>query len=67
MGEASCEASYEPYTRCIALDPKHALAHNNLGARQPLKDVRKDYDGAEKMYRKAIELDIKHTHARAGA
>jgi tetratricopeptide (TPR) repeat protein len=55
------EASYEPYTRCIALDPKHALAHNNLG--NVLKDVRKDYDGAEKMYRKAIELDPNYAAA----
>jgi tetratricopeptide (TPR) repeat protein len=50
----SCEASYEPYTRCIALDPKHAAAHANLGL--VLKIVRKDYDGAERHYRKAIEL-----------
>ena len=26
-GGKSCEAEYEPYTRCIALDPKHAVAH----------------------------------------
>ncbi|CAH0363911.1 unnamed protein product [Pelagomonas calceolata] len=50
----TCESSYEPYTRCIALDPKHAAAHSNLGL--VLENVRKDYDGAEKMYRKAIEL-----------
>jgi len=31
-----------------------------------LKTVRKDYDGAEKMYRKAIELDPKQTHVRWG-
>ena len=55
------EASYEPYTRCIALDPKHAMAHNNLGVL--LKDVRKDYDGAERHYRKAIELNPKNAHA----
>ena len=61
-GGNSCEASYEPYTRCIALDPKNAAAHGNLGS--VLQTVRKDYDGAEKMYRKAIELDPKHTHAR---
>ena len=54
-GSKNCEASYEPYTRCIALDPKHALAHGNLGS--VLQYVRKDYDGAERHYRKAIELD----------
>ena len=53
----TCEASYEPYTRCIALDPKNALAHGNLGS--VLQYVRKDYDGAERHYRKAIELDPK--------
>ena len=47
-----------PYTRCIALDPKHAAAHNNLG--RVMQYVRKDYDGAEKMYRKATELDPKY-------
>ncbi len=26
-GKKSCEAEFEPYTRCIALDPKHAAAH----------------------------------------
>ena len=55
------EASYEPYTRCIALDPSDAVAHNNLAS--VLADVRKDYDGAEKLYRKAIELDPKQTNA----
>ena len=60
-GGRSSEAEYEPYTRCIALDPKHAAAHGNLG--NVLKDVRKDYDGAEKMYRKAIELNPKHAVA----
>ena len=54
-GSKNCEASYEPYTRCIALDPKNALAHGNLGS--VLQYVRKDYDGAERHYRKAIELD----------
>ena len=48
------EASYEPYTRCIALDPKNAAAHNNLA--NILWKVRKDYDGAERYYRKVIEL-----------
>ena len=53
-GMKHCEAQIEPYARCIALDPKHAAAHNNLG--MLLKLVRKDYDGAERQYRKAIEL-----------
>ena len=60
-GEKSCEAQIEPYARCIALDPKHAAAHSNLGS--VLKNVRKDYDGAEKMFRKAIELDPKFAYA----
>ena len=60
-GGNNCEAEYEPYTRCIALDPKHAMAHNNLG--NVLKNVRKDYDCAERHYRKAIELNPKQTHA----
>ena len=60
-GGKSCEASFEPYTRCIALDPKNVGAHNNLG--NLLKNVRKDYDGAERMFRKAIELDPKYASA----
>ena len=54
-GNKSCEASFEPYTRCILLDPTNTRAYINLGAL--LMDVRKDIDGAENMYRKAIELD----------
>jgi len=57
----NCKGEYEPYTRCIELDPSHAMAHNSLGAL--LQNVRKDYDGAEKMYRKAIELDPSHAMA----
>ena len=57
----SCEASYEPYTRCIALDPKHVAAHANLGIL--LLHVRKDHDGAERYFRKAIELDPKYANA----
>ena len=57
-GMKPCEASFEPWTRCIALNPKDAVAHNNLG--NVLKDVRKDYDGAERHYRKAIELNPKY-------
>ena len=51
------EAEIDAYEHCIKLDPKHANAHNNLGV--ALKNVRKDFDGAEAMYRKAIELDPK--------
>ena len=57
------EALIEPYTRCIALDPKHAMAHNNLGL--VLNNVRKDYDGAEKMFRKAIALDPNDAYAHS--
>ena len=60
-GGKPCEAEYEPYTRCIALDQSHVEAHSNLGS--VLADVRKDYDGAETHYRKAIELDPKWTNA----
>ena len=52
--DESSEAQIEAYQRCIALDPKDAAAHNNLG--NVLKNVRKDYDGAEKLFRKAIEI-----------
>ena len=45
-------ASIEPYPRGVKLDSRHA---HNLGVF--LQDVRRDHDGAEKMYRKAIELD----------
>ena len=53
-GRKNCEAEFEPYTRCIALDPKHVKAHNNLGV--VLKVVRKDYDGAEKLYLSLIHI-----------
>ena len=39
------------------------MAHNNLG--NLLEIVRKDYDGAERHYRKAIELDPSDAVARA--
>jgi len=57
-GMKNCEAEYEPYTQCIALDPNHYGAHVNLG--NMLNNVRKDYDRAEELYRKAIELDPKY-------
>ena len=50
------EASLEPYRRCIALDPKHAYAHNNLAdSLMYLGDLRE----AEMIIRKAIEMDRK--------
>jgi len=61
-GMKSCEASYEPYTRCIELDPTHAEAHSNLGIL--LRDVRKDYDGAIEMFQKAIALDSSYALPR---
>ena len=54
VGKAT-EASHAPLAHCLKLDPKHANAHTSLG--NLLKDVRKDYDGAERHYRKAIELE----------
>ena len=60
-GEKDCEASFEPYARCLALDPNHTDAHNNLAS--VLMNVRKDDAGAERHYRKAIELNPKQTHA----
>ena len=43
---------------------KNALAHSNLGFL--LQFVRKDYDGAERHYRKAIELDPSDVMAHLG-
>ena len=43
------------FRKAIELDSKHADAHYNLG--HLLQFVRKDFDRAEAMYRKAIELD----------
>ena len=40
------------------------MAHKNLG--NLLNLVRKDYDGAIEMYRKAIELDPKYTSPLLG-
>merc|ERR1711904_277743 len=39
----------------IDLDSNNKVAHKNLG--NLLKGVRKDYEGAEKMYREAVALD----------
>ena len=65
-GKKSCEASYEPYTRCIALDPKHATAHNNLGL--VLKDVRKDYDDAEQARgRRSSSTEERDAHNNLGS
>ena len=60
-GGKSSEVQIEPYERCVALDPTHATAHNNLG--NALNNVRKDYDGAEELYRKAIALNPKYAAA----
>merc|ERR1712164_77123 len=49
------------YRTAIELDSKYAMAHNNLGTF--LRDVRNNYDDAERHYRKAIELDPKYAHA----
>lgn len=59
-GRKNCEAQIEPYTRCIALNPSNATAYSNLG--NALDEI-EDYDGAEKMYRKAIALDPKYSNA----
>ena len=44
-----------------------AAAHGNLG--NLLRDVKKDYDGAEQEYRTAIRLDpeLEHAHRNLGA
>ena len=60
-GRRNTEAEFEPYTRCLAINPNHVSAINNLG--NVLKSVRKDYDGAERLYRKAIKLDPEHANA----
>jgi serine/threonine-protein kinase len=49
------------YQKAIALDPKYATPHNNLGA--VLCDVKKDYDAAIACFRKAIALDHKYAQA----
>ena len=41
----------------MAANLKHAVAHKNLG--NLLRDVRRDYEGAEEMYREATALDPK--------
>jgi tetratricopeptide (TPR) repeat protein len=51
-GKKSSEEQIEAYQQCIALDPEHAGALNNLGLL--LYDVRKDYDDAEELYKRAI-------------
>lgn len=50
------EAAKTQYEEAIKIDPKDALAHNNLGNMQ--REL-KDYDGAIASYRKAIELNPK--------
>ena len=52
--------------RCIEmsveLNPANPEAHVKLGTE--LKNLRRDYDGAEAAFRKAIELDPNHVNAR---
>ena len=59
-----CEASFEPYVRCLQHEPTNVGAHINLAG--VLRDVRRDVDGAERLLRSALELDpespIAHGH-----
>ena len=50
-----CEASVEPYTRCLQHNPTVIAAHINLAVL--LLHVRRDVDGAERLFRSALELD----------
>jgi tetratricopeptide (TPR) repeat protein len=50
----------ECFKKAIALDPKYAPAHNNLGAALRAKG---DLDGAIECYQKAIAADPKHALA----
>jgi Flp pilus assembly protein TadD len=59
------DAAIACYNKAIALDPKNAAAHNNLGA--ILCDVKHDYDGAIACFRKAIELDPNKASYRSNA
>ena len=51
----SCDASFEPYTRCLELNPTDTTAHINLAGE--LRTVRRDVDGAERLLRSALKLD----------
>jgi hypothetical protein len=57
-----CEASFEPYTRCLELNPTNVAAHINLSG--VLRDVRKDVDGTERLLRSALELDPQSPNTR---
>ena len=52
------------YEKCVALDPKNAMAHTNLGTL--LQTLRQDIDGAEWYFKAAIAIDSKcadaHNH-----
>ena len=50
-----CEASFEPYTRCLQYNPTDIAAHINLAG--VLRFARRDVDGAERLFRTALELD----------
>ena len=43
------------YRECLRIDPRHSMAHNNLG--NLLKNHKKDIAGAEREYQLAIKLD----------
>ena len=50
-----CNASIEPYTRCLQHNPTNVTAHVNLAG--VLRTVRRDVDEAERLLRRALELD----------
>ena len=58
-----CEASVEPYTRCLQHNPTSLGAHTNLAA--VLLHVRRDVDEAERLLRSALDLDPESPDAHA--
>ncbi len=59
-GRVPCEASYDPFARCAELDPTHVRARVHLA--RVLRE-RKDYDGAERVYRECLRIDPRHSMA----
>jgi tetratricopeptide (TPR) repeat protein len=49
------------YERCILLDKSHVQAHVNLGVAYIY--LRKDYEKAERLFKKAIKLDSRNSSA----